>query len=237
MKTLRLVRGISRTILAVGVILVGVPAFAAGAPGYPDDVREYDAREVALLPPYCAHTQSFRDRLPGGRNPDEIKRWGSIMGEETFNGMHHYCWGLMKTNRALFLARDQRFRRFYLEDAIGEFDYVIRIAPPDFVLLPEILTKKGENLIRLGQAPLAIPELQRAIELKPDYWPPYAAISDSYKGTGDLNKAREVLEKGLSASPDAKALQRRLAELDAVKNKPKTAPTRRGPATPPPGGN
>ena len=169
-----------------------------------------------MLPRYCAYTQSFRDRVPGGNNPDEIQRWYSIMGQ-TFHAMHHYCWGLMKTNRGVLLARDEQSRRFYLQDAIGEFDYVIDRAPPDFVLLPEILMKKGENLIRLGQHGSGIRQLLRAIELKPDYWPPYAAMSDYYKNTGDLKKAREVLEKGLSASPDAKALKDRLAKLDAVK--------------------
>ena len=106
-------------------------------------------------------------------------------------------------------------------------------APPDFVLLPEILMKKGENLIRLGQGANGNLQLLRAIELKPDYWPPYAAMSDYYKKTGDLKNAREVLEKGLSASPEAKALKERLANLDAVK---KISAKRRGysrrPATP-----
>jgi tetratricopeptide (TPR) repeat protein len=217
MKTLRLVRGIFRTILALGMILAaGFPTYAAEVPGYPASILAYDAREVAMLPRYCPYTQAFRDHVLGGNNPDEIQRWGSIIGE-TFHAMHHYCWGLMKTNRGVLLARDEQSRRFYLQDAIGEFEYVIQRAPPDFVLLPEILTKKGENLIRLGQGLNGNLELLRAMELKPDYWPPYAAMSDYYKNAGDLKKAREVLEKGLSASPDAKALKDRLAKLDAVK--------------------
>ena len=169
-----------------------------------------------MLPRYCAYTQSFRDHVPGGNNPAEIQRWYSMLGE-TFHAMHHYCWGLMKTNRGVLLARSEQWRRFYLNDAIGEFDYVIDHAPPDFVLLPEILMKKGENLIRLGQDGSGNLQLLRAIELKPDYWPPYAVMSDYYKKTGDLKNAREVLEKGLLASPDAKALKERLANLDAVK--------------------
>lgn len=142
----------------------------------------------------------------------------------SFNNMHHYCWGLMKTNRALLLARTQSLQRFYLRDSIQEFDYVIRGAPSDFKLLPEILTKKGENLIRLDQGPQGVRELERAIALKPDYWPPYAAIGDYYRTLGDLEKAREWLENGLSISPDVKALQRRKAEIDAAMDKPKTSP-------------
>jgi tetratricopeptide (TPR) repeat protein len=205
------------TLLALGVILAtGVPTYAQDIPGYPASIYDYDPREVAMLPRYCAYTQGFRDHVPGGNNPAEIQRWSSMLGE-TFNAMHHYCYGLIKTNRGVLLSRTEQSRRFYLNDAIGEFDYVLDHAPPDFVLLPEILMKKGENLIRLDQVGNGNLLLERAIELKPDYWPAYAVMSDSYKKKGDLKNAREVLERGLLASPNAMALKERLANLDAAK--------------------
>jgi tetratricopeptide (TPR) repeat protein len=194
----------------------GLPTCTAEIPGYPASVQEYDAREVAMLPRYCIYTQQFRERVPGGNNPAEIERWYSVMGG-TFHAMHHYCWGLMKTNRAIVLARNQEDRKFYLADAIGEYDYVIVRAPADFVLLPEFFTKKGENLLRLGKIPEGIANFHLAIDKKPDYWPPYAALSDHFKQTKDLTTARQWLEKGLSASPDAKALQQRLADLGGAK--------------------
>jgi tetratricopeptide (TPR) repeat protein len=108
-------------------------------------------------------------------------------------------------------------RTFYLASSIDEFNFVIRSAPPDFVMLPEIHTKKGENLMRLGRTAPALAELERAIQLKPDYWPPYAAISDFHKKNGDAAKAREWLEKALAFAPDAKGLQNRMAELQRSK--------------------
>jgi tetratricopeptide (TPR) repeat protein len=226
-----------RALLALGLVSApGMPAHAqqgpapgdtaggaGGAPGYPYYLNAYDPREVALLPRYCAYTQFFRDRV--GHNPEEVERWYSIMGP-SFHHMHHYCWGLMKTNRALYLVRTQQFRTFYLGNAVQEFEYVIRNVTPDFVMLPEIFTKKGENLIRLGKAPLGIVDLQHAIELKPDYWPPYASISDYYKDQGDPAQAREWLEKGLAAVPDAKALTQRLSELDSAQRARKSPPQR-----------
>jgi tetratricopeptide (TPR) repeat protein len=137
--------------------------------------------------------------------------------------MHHYCQGLIETNRATFSVRTRQERMHLLASAISNFDYVIQRASADFIMLPEIRTKKGENLILLGRGPLATAEFLLAIELKPDYWPPYARMSDFYKKTGDLAKAREWLEKGLSAAPNAKALQQRLAELGAAKGKRKAA--------------
>ena len=190
-------------------------------PGYPLSVEAYDTREVALLPRYCIYTQLFRERVPGGNNPAEIQRWYQVQGQ-IFNAMHHYCWGLMRTNRALFLTRTREGRDRYLQEAILDFDYVIERAPADFILLPEILTKKGEHLIRLGRAPLALPQLQRAIELKADYWPPYVALSDYYKSQGDIKAARDILEKALSFSPGAGPVKKRLSQLSNAPSKPKT---------------
>jgi tetratricopeptide (TPR) repeat protein len=201
----------------LAALLASTSAGAADIPGYPDSVTQYDPREVALLPTYCKFTQLFRDELHA--DPAEVARWYDVMGPP-FHAMHHYCWGLMKTNRALLLARTQQVRTYNLASSLDEFNYVIKNSPPDFVMLPEIHTKKGENLLRLGRTALGIAELERAIQLKPDYWPPYAAISDHYKKKGDEAKAREWLEKALAFAPDAKGLQTRMAELQGGKPKP-----------------
>jgi tetratricopeptide (TPR) repeat protein len=176
---------------------------------------------IYMLPVYCKYTQDFRERIPGGNNRAEIDRWTGVMGP-TFNHMHHYCYGLMDMNRAALLSREDR--TFNLNNSLAEFDYVIERAPPDFSMLPEIITRKGESLIQLDRAGEGIFEFQRAVKIDPHYVPPYSAASDFYKSTGQLPKAREWLEKGLSAAPNAKALTRRLEELDKVKGKRKTSP-------------
>jgi tetratricopeptide (TPR) repeat protein len=197
------------------VLAATVPSLGIAQPltGYPERVEAYDPREVAPLPAYCKHAQLFRDRVPGGNDAAQIERWSRTLGP-TFMHLHHYCWGLMWTNRALYLSSDKQVRVYYLQNSIGEFDYVAQRAPASFVLLPEILTKKGENLIRLNRGPLGVLELERAIELKADYWPPYAALSDYYRQAGNLAQARQVLNNGLANDPGAKQLRRRLAELD-----------------------
>jgi Flp pilus assembly protein TadD len=147
-----------------------------------------------------------------------VKRWYDVQGP-TFHAMHHYCTGLMSTNRAVFLATNAQTKAAYLQSSIREFDYVIDRAPRDFILLPEILTKKGENLIRLGEGPTGAMHLSRAIDLKPDYWPPYAALSDYYKQVGELSNARDLLRKALSFAPQVAGLKRRLADLDRTHSK------------------
>jgi tetratricopeptide (TPR) repeat protein len=135
----------------------------------------------------------------------------------------------MATNKAM-VAPSRRERLHHLDTSIKEFDYVIRLAKTDFVLLPEILTKKGQNLIRFNEPAKGIQELQSAIELKPDYWPAYIGISDYYKDAGDPARAREWLERGLVATPEAKPLKRRLAELEGKHKRardPAESPTKR----------
>ncbi|MGE5522220.1 MAG: tetratricopeptide repeat protein [Rhodospirillaceae bacterium] len=170
-----------------------------------------------MLPSYCKYTQMFETHVPGGQNKAQQDRLKALMGN-TFYALHHYCWGLMNTNRGVLLARTAQYRQLYLRASITEFDYVIQRAPQDFVLLPEILTRKGENLIRLGQGSFAVPELRRAMELKPDYWPPYAALSDYYKSAGQADQAREILEKGLAVMPGEKALKARLSSTAVPKH-------------------
>jgi len=203
--------------VALSCLSLALPdgAGAQSIPGYPEQVTAYDPREVALLPKYCAYTQLFRDRVPGGNDPAQIARWHAAMGD-VFIHMHHYCYGLMYLHRATVLARSADVRATNLNSAIVEFDYVIERAPADFALLPEILTRKGEAMLRQGRTVLALAELERAIELRPDYWPPYARISDYYRGVGETEKARAVLDRGLARAPDATGLRRRLAELDAA---------------------
>jgi hypothetical protein len=209
------------TLVATGALATMMaPARAQGIVGYPAQVEAYDPREVALLPRYCIYTQSFRDHVPGGSDKTAIDGWYARLGP-TFHALHHFCWGIMKTNRAMLLAADRQTRDFYLSAANADFDYVIERAPEDFILLPEILAKKGENLIRAGKGPLGMIELERAAALKPDYWPPYAYMSDYYRDLGDQAKAREVLQAGLRLMPESQGLRTRLAELDSVSKRKK----------------
>ncbi len=173
--------------------------------------------DTAMLPPYCKYTQLYRDQVPGGGDPAQIARWGSVLGAGNFWHLHHYCFGLEHSNQALYSSLTKQERDSELAQSVKEFRYVLERVAPDFVLVPEILTRRGENLLRLGNGPEGVVDLNRAIVLKPDHWPPYAALSDYYRTLGDLEAARTWAERGLSAAPGTKALQRRLAELDKTK--------------------
>ena len=186
---------------------------AQDIPGYSRDVYAADPREMAMIPSYCRYTLLFRDSLPANNKTEMFDAWKATIGEG-YGHMHHYCAGLIKANRATLLARDRTTRQFLLNDAISEYDYVITRVPDTYVLLPEMLTKKGEALVQLEKGPQGAFFFERAIEIKSDYWPAHAQLSDYHQRAGDLKKAREVLEAGLSAAPGTQALLRRLQSLE-----------------------
>jgi tetratricopeptide (TPR) repeat protein len=208
-------RKLRPALLAWPIALAGILS-SPGAAGQ----RQNDPKQTALLPPYCKYTQDYREKMPGGNDPQQIARWANILGEKNFQHLHHYCYGLEHSNRALYFSRTKQERDRELAQSVKEFEYVIERVAPDFALLPEILTRRGENLLRLGNGPQGVMDLNRAIELKPDHWPPYAALSDYYKALGDIEAAREWAGRGLTAAPGTRALQRRLAELDKPKARP-----------------
>ncbi len=192
------------------------PSHASDIMGYPASIYAFDQREIRLLPRFCLFTQHFREKLVGSADTAEIEAWSARLGP-TFVHLHHYCYGLMNANRGMHLAQSSSVRNFYLTGAVTEFDYVIERAAPDFVLLPEVITKKADMLLLLNKAPMAVLQFERAIELKQDYWPPYAHLSDHYKSIGNVKKARETLEAGLVHVPDAKGLLRRLSEVSVAR--------------------
>lgn len=204
-----------RAIFAAAVLVLLAPVHVKAQQAVVQQKDYDDPREMRGLPEWCKYTQLFRDHIPGGNDQDQIARWTAVLGP-TFVHLHHYCWALMATNRA-FMSRTRIERGYNLTVSIPDLDYVIERSPPGFSLLPEILTKKGENLIWMDKGPQGVAALRGAIDIKPDYWPAYAAISDYYKDAGDAAKAREWLEKGLAAAPDTRPLVRRLADL---KNSP-----------------
>lgn len=212
-----------RRLSAAGLLrkVLVVAGLSAALPAAPLHAQAFDDRDFSMAPPYCRFTNI--GRVEARDNPAELARWRAVLGY-MYDHMHHYCAGRMLTNRALYMSRNSKERMRDLNYSLQEFNYVINRAKPDYVLLPEFHYYKGDNLLRMGRTAEGIPSLQKAIELKPDYWPPYASLSDHLKALGDVAKAREWLEKGLSASPDAKALQSRLAELGSAGGKGKTAP-------------
>lgn len=170
---------------------------AAFASNRPDGITDV---EWAMLPPYCPYTMGEK-----GHIQPHIAKWVAIMGNGFFH-MHHHCWALIDYRRAERAGEPSTTKQFLRQRALGGFKYVVRAAPVDFVLLPEIYTWLGRTEILLGRPKNGGEAFSTAQRLKPDYWPPYYHWAEYLQSHGKKNEAMEVVKSGLKNSPEAKPL-------------------------------
>lgn len=83
--------------------------------------------EIRMLPPYCA----ARLGAPGAATSADM--WKQQLGAGNYQHLHHYCYALNFMNRAR-IESNKNDRKYYLNNAIRNFDYVIKRWKPDFQL-------------------------------------------------------------------------------------------------------
>ena len=179
------------------------------------DGQSYTQDELRALPRVCLAQRYIHRRLRFPIVPEaERKQWAAKLGA-SYNHYHHYCVGLIFMRRA---AADASASDYNYRSAASNFQYVIRNASNQFVLLPEVYLRKGSALRFLGKHGAAATEFLNAIRLKSNYTPAYAALVELHVDLGDLESARDVLETGLRHAPDSKILaqvQENLREQEA----------------------
>ena len=134
-----------------------------------------------------------------------------------WNATHHYCWGLDEMLIASLNISDENKYSYYLGNAIGDFNYVLKRVSDHFILKPEILSRKGMALSLLERNVEATSVFLSAINLKPDFVYPYIQLSKLYSKKGEIKKAQEILDRGLEHSPNSSLLKEALAELHKKK--------------------
>ena len=160
--------------------------------------------ELGLLPVYCPDTQGFGKYAAHG-SPNGPK-WVSMMGD-TFWALHHYCLGILKFMRAQRPGYPPEIREGLLTSALGEFGFVVRAMPGDYILAPEIYTYIGRTYLLKNDPVEADAAFAKARTLKPDYWPAYSWLATYLADHGQKEKARAVVAEGLQHAPGSRTLQ------------------------------
>lgn len=204
-----------RLMVAAIVGLVQAPAVA---------IEDVTAGELALTPPFCQDVQqipltNWSKTRPSPRAPT----WVSVMGE-TFWAMHHYCWALIGLHRADRAGTPPNVRAWRIKDAIDDFYFVVRNAPPDFVLLPELHFRLGEAFVQLGDYGSALIEYSKSRTAKPDYWPAYVGESNVLAKARRTAEAQDLLKEGLRLMPGEPNLA---SALEALSRAPGRVTTER----------
>jgi hypothetical protein len=89
--------------------------------------------ELLMLPEECQATRK------GGQPAEAYAKRLQVQG---ITGISHYCAGLNFINRAKFVSRNKTGKRFNLQSAIGEFDYVLGHSAPNATGLQTIQAQK-----------------------------------------------------------------------------------------------
>lgn len=97
--------------------------------------------ELALLPQACYA------KLRGDKATQDL--WVQRIGRENFLHLHHYCFALNFMNRAKFTTVKYN-KRYYLNQAVTNFAYVLKNWPAKSVLRPDAETGLKEAQIMLG---------------------------------------------------------------------------------------
>lgn len=168
-----------------------------------------NAAEMARLPPYC----QAKFTLPQGS--PEWNAWRDRIGQN-FIDLHHYCSGLNFVNR-YWSARNPKDRGFYLQNALNNFNYMVRAAKPGFALGAEVYSDRGALLKLMGKPGEAAKDFNQALSINPELVRPYLQLADLQVEGKETRHALETVTKGLRHVPDSKALQRRYLELGGKK--------------------
>jgi tetratricopeptide (TPR) repeat protein len=166
--------------------------------------------EWRLLPKYCPDTQGLGKY---GRNSPNAPKWIAMMGE-TFWALHHYCFGILKFNRSQMSGYPSEVRQGLKRSALGEFGFVTRLMPQNYVLAPEIYTYVGRTHLLLDELEQANEAFAKARRARPDYWPAYSWEATYLADHGAKDRARALVLEGLQHAPDSRTLQLILKDLE-----------------------
>lgn len=127
--------------------------------------------------------------------------------------MHHYCDGLRFMDRAYASMRNKADMKYYLQEAIGGFDYVLGKTQESYSMRGEVHLGKARALKLAGRNAEAVAEFNKALSYKADSPEIYRALADHYYDTGNKQKAMDLVIEGLQRNPNSKGLKRRYSEF------------------------
>lgn len=168
-----------------------------------------NAAEMTSMPPYCQAKFTLKQGSP------EWNAWRDRIGSN-FVDLHHYCAGLNFANR-YWSARTPQDRGFYLQNAMSNFNYMVKAAKPDFALGAELYSDRGEVFKLMGKPGEAARDFNQAISINPRIVKPYLQLAELYVADKSAKRALETVTEGLRHIPDSTALQRRYLELGGRK--------------------
>jgi|GEM_PF-983932 len=184
--------------------------------------------ETRRMPAYC-HVKMFEDGTPAA---------GAWYRDypDGFSHIHHFCYGMGFLNRS-FAPMSAHDKTSLLNAAVGQMEYVIGHAGPNFKLLADVFYYRGQALDLLGRTSESVDNLNSSLRIDPESPRAYVLLSRVLEKASQKDTALETATEGLRHAPQSKGLQRRYTELggklpypDPIQSAPQEADRARVPA-------
>lgn len=165
--------------------------------------------EIKLLPPYC---EARLKRTP------ESQHWRNVLGPDYMH-THHLCEGMIYVNRYPG-ARTKLAKATTLNSAMGNLNYMVTNASPSYSLMPDVYFYRGQVFAYQNNIGKALEDLNKAIDLQPQYTRAYVLAADLLVKAKHPEDALKLVTRGLQENPGDQVLQRVYDRLGGPKPYP-----------------
>lgn len=142
-----------------------------------------------------------------GSSPEAFCVGYGVSSARPLDGLNHLQYGLDNMDR--YYKRSPKYPpKFWLQEAIGDFSYVIGHNPgSNHPLLADVHVHRAVALTLSGGDAAARQDYVRAIQLNPNLSKAYLGLARSYAQTGLKSEALDTVTQGLRCLPSNKLLQ------------------------------
>ena len=130
----------------------------------------------------------------------EVSGWRATLGNQTFDGLHHYCASIHFLARSRSAASDRVMSRVVLNRAWDDAQYSYARTDPHSLVFPNISVTVAQIRVEMGHPDEAIDILKRAISAQRSRLEPYGMLALLYRKAHNLDQARDVLHEADTAS-------------------------------------
>jgi tetratricopeptide (TPR) repeat protein len=156
------------------------------------------AIEWQMWPVYCRVQWSY---VNGGLDyqnrraysDSDFKNWRAMLGDYTFETLHHYCKSIHDLIRARE-APDVQNKHFLLNRAWGDAQFTYIRSDPQSPVYPNISVTFAQIEMEMGRSDDAMDVLRNAIAAQPQRPEPYIFLAVTYRKQKKLDLALKVLE-------------------------------------------
>lgn len=163
------------------------------------------ASDMLGLPPYCA------GRFARDTNPTEYKQWEARYGPD-FLHTHHLCDAIIAINK-IPRAKSAMERNTLTKNAMGDLNYMIQHAKPEFGLMPDVYLYRSRVHHLVDRRGEAVADLRKAIELNPKASGSYLQAVSYLENIGQKEEALKLAVEGLRHMPDNQSLRKAYLKL------------------------